>query len=396
MPALDGGEERARRLRALPEHGAGVGIDVDAAIPAERELDGGGSARPDDDAGRPRAAACRGGVEHLAQATGRAVGGSADRPQAAIDELQELSLEGERHSGRRHREDRGTGDDADAEVRPEEDSSCHGGMMTGPPEESLKGPGLGRAPPSDIRIAGAGLSGDLQLPERPSPLEGSMRILLVEDDRDVAEYIRRQLEEEGHAVSVCHDGAAGLRAAERSAFDIVVLDVMLPFMDGLEVTRRLRRQHVQTPILLLTARDAPEEIVRGLDSGADDYLTKPFSFDVLLARIRVRTRAAAQGQSLRYADLVLDLGTREASRGGRSDRAHANGVRDPGVPDAGVGTRRAARRPDRGGVGRARRHLQQPRGLHPASCAARSIARDRPSSSTRSGGSATASGASEC
>jgi two-component system response regulator MprA len=144
-----------------------------------------------------------------------------------------------------------------------------------------------------------------------------MRILLVEDDRDVAEYIRRQLEEEGHAVSVCHDGAAGLRAAERSAFDIVVLDVMLPFMDGLEVTRRLRRQHVQTPILLLTARDAPEEIVRGLDSGADDYLTKPFSFDVLLARIRVRTRAAAHGQSLRYADLVLDLGTREASRGGR-------------------------------------------------------------------------------
>jgi two-component system response regulator MprA len=144
-----------------------------------------------------------------------------------------------------------------------------------------------------------------------------MRILFVEDDRDVAEYIRRQLEEEGHAVSVCHDGAAGLRAAERSAFDIVVLDVMLPFMDGLEVTRRLRRQHVQTPILLLTARDAPEEIVRGLDSGADDYLTKPFSFDVLLARIRVRTRAAVPGQRLRYADLVLDLGTREASRGGR-------------------------------------------------------------------------------
>ncbi len=142
-----------------------------------------------------------------------------------------------------------------------------------------------------------------------------MRILLVDDDRDVAEYVRRDLEDEGHAVSVCHDGAAGLRAAERTAFDIIVLDVMMPFLDGLEVTRRLRRQHVQTPILLLTARDAPEEIVRGLDAGADDYLTKPFSFDVLLARIRARTRPAASGQHLRFADLSLDLGTRAARRG---------------------------------------------------------------------------------
>jgi len=108
-----------------------------------------------------------------------------------------------------------------------------------------------------------------------------------------------------------------LRAAELTAFDIIVLDVMLPFMDGLEVTRRLRREHIQTPILLLTARDAPEEIVRGLDSGADDYLTKPFSFDVLLARIRVRTRPAVEGQRLRFADLVLDLGTREAWRAKR-------------------------------------------------------------------------------
>jgi two-component system response regulator MprA len=154
--------------------------------------------------------------------------------------------------------------------------------------------------------------------EEDHPWAGSvMKILLVEDDRDVAEYIRRDLEDEGYPVTVCHDGAAGLRAAELTAFDIIVLDVMLPFMDGLEVTRRLRRGHVQTPILLLTARDAPEEIVRGLDSGADDYLTKPFSFDVLLARIRARTRPAVEGQRLRYADLVLDLGTREAWRGKR-------------------------------------------------------------------------------
>ncbi len=117
---------------------------------------------------------------------------------------------------------------------------------------------------------------------------------------------------------MCHDGAEGLRAAERAAFDILVLDVMLPFLDGLEVTRRLRRGHVRTPILLLTARDAPEEVVRGLDAGADDYLTKPFSFDVLLARIRARTRQAGQAQPLRFGDLVLDPGTREASRGPRT------------------------------------------------------------------------------
>jgi DNA-binding response OmpR family regulator len=145
-----------------------------------------------------------------------------------------------------------------------------------------------------------------------------MRILVVEDDRDVAEYIRRELEDEGHAVTVCHDGSAGLLTAERAVFDIIVLDVMLPHLDGLEVTRRLRRGSVRTPILLLTARDAPEEIVKGLDSGADDYLTKPFSFDVLLARIRARTRTAGdQAERLRFADLVLDVGTREASRGGR-------------------------------------------------------------------------------
>jgi len=145
-----------------------------------------------------------------------------------------------------------------------------------------------------------------------------MRILVVEDDRDVAEYIRRELEDEGNSLTVCHDGAAGLRAAELTPFDIIILDVMMPFMDGLEVTRRLRSENIQTPILLLTARDAPEEVVRGLDAGADDYLTKPFSFDVLLARIRVRTRvAAAVGERLRFADLTIDSGRREVWRGKR-------------------------------------------------------------------------------
>lgn len=144
-----------------------------------------------------------------------------------------------------------------------------------------------------------------------------MRILLVDDDRELAGYVRKGLEEEGHAVTVCFDGSSGLRSAETTAYDIVVLDVMMPFLDGLEVSRRLRAQNVRTPILLLTARDAPQDVVRGLDAGADDYLTKPFAFDVLLARIRARTRGPDGGKAsvLRYADLSLDAGTREVRRG---------------------------------------------------------------------------------
>jgi DNA-binding response OmpR family regulator len=145
-----------------------------------------------------------------------------------------------------------------------------------------------------------------------------MRVLLVDDDREVAEYVRRELEDESFEVKVAHDGATGLRLAESSAFDIIVLDVMMPFMDGLQVTRALRGQHIATPILLLTGRDAPEEIVRGLDAGADDYLTKPFSFDVLLARIRARTRKPDQKNAqLRFADLMLDLAEHKALRGTR-------------------------------------------------------------------------------
>jgi len=143
-----------------------------------------------------------------------------------------------------------------------------------------------------------------------------MRVLLVDDDRDVAEYVRRELEEESFNVVVAHDGAVGLRLAESSAFDILVLDIMMPFMDGLQLTQRLRRQNILTPILLLTGRDAPEEIVRGLEAGADDYLTKPFSFDVLLARIRARTRKAGQKNArLRFGDLTLDLEEHKTWRG---------------------------------------------------------------------------------
>jgi DNA-binding response OmpR family regulator len=145
-----------------------------------------------------------------------------------------------------------------------------------------------------------------------------MRVLLVDDDREVAEYVRRDLEEESFTVVVVHDGGSALRLAETSAFDIIVLDVMMPFMDGLQVTRSLRRQSIATPILLLTGRDAPEEIVRGLEAGADDYLTKPFSFDVLLARIRARTRKFdAKNTQLRFADLKLDVEEHKAWRGKR-------------------------------------------------------------------------------
>jgi DNA-binding response OmpR family regulator len=143
-----------------------------------------------------------------------------------------------------------------------------------------------------------------------------MRVLLVDDDCEVAEYVRRELEDESFSVVVAHDGATALRLAESSAFDILILDVMMPFMDGLQLTRNLRRQNIRTPILLLTGRDAPEEVVRGLEAGADDYLTKPFSFDVLLARIRARTRRFGEKVAqLRFADLVVDLDEHKAWRG---------------------------------------------------------------------------------
>jgi DNA-binding response OmpR family regulator len=143
-----------------------------------------------------------------------------------------------------------------------------------------------------------------------------MRILFVEDDREVADYVARGLEEENNSVTVSFDGMSALQAAQSSSFDVIVLDVMLPFLDGFEVTRRLRARSVTTPILLLTARDTPQDVVRGLDAGADDYLTKPFSFEVLLARLRARTRvsAAGAGSRLRFSDLAIDLETHEVWR----------------------------------------------------------------------------------
>jgi CheY-like chemotaxis protein len=194
-----------------------------------------------------------------------------------------------------------------------------------------------------------------------------MRILLVEDDREVAEYVGRGLEEEGNKITFCYDGGAALRAAESARFDIIVLDVMLPFLDGLEVTRRLRAAANDTPILLLTARDSAQDIVKGLDAGADDYLTKPFSFGVLLARLRARTRAGAAASRLilRAAGLAMNLETHEVWRGPQGI-ALTRTERDPRMLDEVGRTRGNAPALDRDGLGApARRRQQQSGRVHP-------------------------------
>jgi DNA-binding response OmpR family regulator len=145
-----------------------------------------------------------------------------------------------------------------------------------------------------------------------------MQVLVVEDEQRMAELLRRGLTEEGHHVVVARNGAEGLEIARSFPFDVIVLDIMLPQMDGLSVARRLRESRNRTPVLMLTARDSATDIVKGLDSGGDDYLTKPFSFEVLLARLRSVSRRGPIERSpcLQVADLKLDPATREVSRNG--------------------------------------------------------------------------------
>ena len=145
-----------------------------------------------------------------------------------------------------------------------------------------------------------------------------MWILVVEDEASMGELLRQGLEEQNHVVALAADGLEALHAARMNNFDAIVLDVMIPGVDGVEVTRRLRAAKHQAPIIMLTARDAPADIVRGLDAGADDYLTKPFSLKVLLARLRAITRRAARpaAAALQVADLVVDPASREVSRAG--------------------------------------------------------------------------------
>lgn len=135
----------------------------------------------------------------------------------------------------------------------------------------------------------------------------------------MAQVLRRGLEEESHVVSLAHDGASAVSLAQSAPFDMVLLDVMLPGISGLQVARQLRESRENIPILMLTARDSVPDIVKGLDSGADDYLTKPFSFAILLARIRALERRVAEPRSrtLRVSDLALDITQRRVFRGSR-------------------------------------------------------------------------------
>jgi DNA-binding response OmpR family regulator len=146
-----------------------------------------------------------------------------------------------------------------------------------------------------------------------------MRLLVVEDDRSLAEALRRGLTQEGHVVDVVHDGVEGLDLAESGVHDAVVLDVMLPGLDGMSVARRLREYAIHVPILMLTARDALPDRIRGFDAGADDYLTKPFAFEELLARLRAITRrgtAPIAEERLIVGDLAMDTRAREVTRHG--------------------------------------------------------------------------------
>lgn len=145
-----------------------------------------------------------------------------------------------------------------------------------------------------------------------------MRILIVEDEKKVAAFIRKGLEEETYAVDAAHDGEEGLLLAETNQYDLIVLDLMLPKMNGLEVLEKLRDKRNNTPILLLTAKDSVEDKVTGLNKGADDYLTKPFAFSELLARVRsLLRRGQSEAQTvLQVSDLTLDLISHKVNRNG--------------------------------------------------------------------------------
>ncbi|MGQ9509996.1 MAG: response regulator transcription factor [Thermodesulfobacteriota bacterium] len=146
-----------------------------------------------------------------------------------------------------------------------------------------------------------------------------MRILVIEDERKVASFIKRGLEEEHYAVDTAYDGETGLSMVETNEYDLVVLDLMIPKINGMEVLRRIRANKNNVPILVLTAKDSTEDIVMGLDAGCDDYLTKPFEFKVFLARIRalLRREKIEKEPILKVADLTLSPVTHKVMRGGK-------------------------------------------------------------------------------
>lgn len=147
-----------------------------------------------------------------------------------------------------------------------------------------------------------------------------MRILIVEDEKDLALIIKQGLEEEGYVVDVAHDGEEGLYMAENYPADAVILDIMLPLLDGLAVLSRMRKKGIMTPVILLTARDALLDKIKGLDTGADDYLTKPFIFQELLARVRslLRRKGEVKQAVIQIADLEINTASHEVKRNGRT------------------------------------------------------------------------------
>jgi two-component system OmpR family response regulator len=147
-----------------------------------------------------------------------------------------------------------------------------------------------------------------------------MRALIVEDDTTIAGFVAKGLKEGGFSVDQAGDGESGLRLARSGSYDVAVIDLMLPKLDGLAVIEEMRRRHVTTPVLILSARHTVDDRVRGLETGGDDYLTKPFAFPELLARVQALIRRATGAPSstrLTVGDLTLDLMSRRASRGGR-------------------------------------------------------------------------------
>lgn len=147
-----------------------------------------------------------------------------------------------------------------------------------------------------------------------------MRITLIEDEKQLANIVKKGLEEEGYSVDVAHDGEEGLYMVENYPADVIILDIMLPLLDGFSILSSMRKKGIKTPVLLLTAKDTITDKIKGLDSGADDYLTKPFEFGELLARIRalIRRKADIKDTVIRICDLEINTANREIKRGGRT------------------------------------------------------------------------------
>jgi heavy metal response regulator len=147
-----------------------------------------------------------------------------------------------------------------------------------------------------------------------------MRILIVEDEKSLADIIKKGLEEEDYAVDVAYNGEDGLFIAENEPSDLIILDIMLPIVDGMTILKRIRKAGVKTPVLMLTAKDTLTDKVSGLDSGADDYLTKPFLFEELLARVRALLRRSSEAKTsvIEIGDLTIDMATHEVRRDGKN------------------------------------------------------------------------------